>query len=231
MTKIIINSHVKYSKPRDVLFDSLSKTQYKDYNNIIVVLSGSHTNKDPYLSKDGFCIIESTNNNFDYNGFNVLNIYKNHNLIVDNFYLYLHDTVTFDINFLKHFDHLEKLNKNTNDIYISNSFHSNICFFGKDVIINYKNNFSIPLSKEEAIYLELHPNLIKNNKIIKNISYFGNVHYIPNRIDLNKTEDIYQNGYPRKVFYYPLFGIYKWVLWGKNGDFVENKARQNKLWW
>lgn len=233
MIKLVINSHIKYSKARKILFESLESTNFKSYIDIIMILSGCDSDIEPYLSEDGYITIHSTKNNFDYNGFNVLHTYKDHHLVDNNFYLYLHDTITFDKNFDNIFNELNSsvLDKDTNNIYISRSFHSNICLFGKNVIENYSNNFSVPLTKEEAIYLELHPNLVKNNRIIKNISFFGDVNYISERIDLNREEDIYQNGHPRKVFYYPLFGIYKWILWGKNGDFTETKIKQNNLWW
>lgn len=237
--KIVINSHIKYSKARQVLFESLFKTGFSDKKNIIVVLSGSENDKDPYISDHGYVIIESKLNNFDYNAYHMLYLYKDHALIKDDFYLYLHDTVTFDIVFNSTFKKIKRLLRNVplNQVFIPNTFHSNICLLGKNVIDEYKDNFSLSLSKEEAIYLELHPFYNKNNKIIYNISNYGSKYTISDRVEIEYPQsspngiDIYKNGNPRKGFYYPFFSIYKWVLWGQNGDFTESKVKENKCWW
>ena len=237
--KIIINSHVKYKKARDVLFETLKKTGFSDKKNIIVVCSGSKEDKDPYIHDDGYIMIESKLNNFDYNGYHMLYLYQNHPLIVDNFYLYLLDTVTFDISFNQTYKKIQKILKTVplNTVFIPKSFHSNICLFGSQVINEYKTNFALPLNKEEAIYLELHKSYMKDNTIIYNISNYGNKHIISDRIEIEyplssqNGIDIYKNGNPRRGFYYPFFSIYKWILWGFNGDFTENKVDKNNCWW
>lgn len=239
MIKLIINSHIKYGKAREVLFESLNKTSFTRYNDIVVVYSGSDKNTEPYLSDKNYTIVESTKNNFDYNAYNILYEYQDHKLISSDFYLYLHDTITFHTKFDKFYCDLLKLVNNIplDNIFISNSFHSNICLFGKDIINQYKTNFELPLSKEEAIYLELHNSYSKNNKTIYNISTYGKKNVISNRYEISYPElspdgiDIYNTGYPRKGFFYPLFGIYKWILWSKNGDFTEEKVLPNNLWW
>lgn len=237
--KIVINSHIKYAKARDVLFQSLEKTKFSNDKNIIIVYSESKEDKEPYIDNNGHIIIESKLNNFDYNAYHMLFLYKDHPLINDNFYLYLHDTVTFNTSFNDTYQKIQELLLNVplNTIFIPESFHSNICLFGKEIIDEYKTNFSLPLNKEEAIYLELHSSYTKNNTTIYNISNYGSKYIISDRIEIDypmsspKGIDIYNNGSPRKGFYYSFFSIYKWVLWGKNGDFTEQRVKENNCWW
>jgi hypothetical protein len=237
--KIVINSHVKYSKARQVLFESLNKIGFTDKRDIIVVYSGSENDIEPYICDNGYVIIESKLNNFDYNAYHMLYIYKDHSLIKDNFYLYLHDTITFDKSFNDTYHKIKKilLNITSDTIFIPKSFHSNICLFGNKVIDEYKDNFSLPLDKTEAIYLELHSSYVKNNKTIYNIGNYGSKYLIADRVEIDypidslNGIDIYNNGNPRRGFYYPFFSIYKWILWGKNGDFTESKIKDNNCWW
>lgn len=224
MIKLVINSHIDYVYPRQVLLDSLNLAQF-DFSEIILVLSGATTNNISVCNN--ITTIYSIKNNYDYNGFDVLYDYKDHNLVLNSFYLYIHDTTTVDRNFTDKIKTLETFlgNKSTDIVLISKGFHSNICLFGCDVIQNYKNNFSqFTLTKKQAVELEIEGKIIKEDKTMFGIKHFGNTTFLQERQVSSNISDIYNTGFPRHCFFYRDFGIYKWVLWGKDGDILHQNV-------
>lgn len=228
--KIVINSHIDYKKPREKLFDSLEKTGWQKYIDVILILSGSKNNSYPHI-EDKIVKVYSDKNNYDYNAYDVLYLHQNHALIKDDFYLYLHDTVTFEKDFLDKFSYLNDYlkNKSLDTILINNGFHSNICVIGSNVINNYKNNFSqFVLTKKQAVELETKYQIKKENKTMFNIIKFGLPSYVKERVYV-ETSDIYDTGFLRECFLYSKFGIFKWVCWGYYGDILYNKLIPNKI--
>ena len=222
MIKIIINSHIDYKQPRDKLFESLSTTGF-DFTNVILTLSGSKDDIPPTI-ENNIVTIYSKNNNYDYNGFDILYRYYDNTLIKNDFYLYLHDTITFSNTFISTIQLLNILltDKPKDSILISSNLHSNICVIGYEVIQNYKYNFSkVSLTKKEAVELEIKGKVIKNYETILGIKNFGSIHHVRERVFV-ESKDIYSTGFPRQCFLYPDFGIFKWILWGNDGDILHN---------
>lgn len=229
--KIVINSNIFYKKALNKLFDSLHQINFKNYNDIIVVI-GQSVSKSPFrtnvkyitdldLDQEVTCTHMDINN-YDYTAYHALYLYKDHTLIKDLNYLYLLDTIEFHAEFIELYDSLKDYNIKDQDLFICPNPHSNICCFGSGVIDQYKDNFGTELSKQQAIILECNRTSFDiNNKKIYSITNFGNIKLMKDRICLDE-KDIYNNGIERKKFYYPDLGISKWILWGKNGDFVNN---------
>lgn len=81
----------------------------------------------------------------------------------------------------------------------------------------------------------LNPKRNKYRRLMFGITAFGNVVRFPHGREavmtkssskskeiLELEEDWYGTGYPRKIYLYPDLGIYKSILWHKNGDFTGN---------
>jgi len=252
--KIVINSNVRYKKPLAVLLQSIYDSGFQAFENIIIVMSQSAKNTPPMrVNAQEFipdapnieiCLIEITMNSFDFTGFHSLYIYSEHPLIKTDYYLYLLDTCTVDLTFAEKYNNIITENKiiqimtTYKEIDIISYHHpiytrivsydfpqSSIFMFDKYVILNYQNNFSIPLTKREGLSIEDGKPIIKRGRVIKPLKSFGQFTSLGQRIR-TETKDIYNTKYPRTGFYYPRFGITKWILLGQNGDFT-GKVKPN----
>lgn len=211
--KLVINSHILYKKPLKLCLESLLDIGFKGFENVIIIQNGCNQNSEPtfksFFNKK-VIFTETTQNNLDCTGFQILYEYRSHPLIQSSEYWYVPDTCTFDKSFIEKFES-SKLSKE--EIKICRNPHSFICVFSSDLISLYQNNFSsYQLNKEEIIKLEVHD--IIENVPLKSITQFGNRIFGENRIQL-KSHDIYKRDHFRACFYYPDFGIYKWM----NGHF------------
>lgn len=231
--KIVINTNVCYKKALTVLFRSLLKTGFRHFNDVVVVISGSKKDSRPSLEKiskitylGSACrvtLIRMRLDNYDYTGYHALNLYSGHALVSSDYYMYVPDTVTFDRYFPEKRKQLllqaaTSWVKYKNPVFIAPGPHSNICVLGAGVIKKYGSNFSVKVSKRDAVRLEFDRPVKKGNRRVLGITRFGV------RINSQKRfaaceKDLYGTGYPRIGFYYEDFGLYKWILWGKNGDF------------
>lgn len=224
--KIVINSNIHYKKPLKIFFDSLCRSGFDRFEDIILVMSQSPDQIGPIKEKIKnilpisldieLCFIQMQMNNFDYCGYHALNIYKDDPLVFDNEYLYVLDTSTFDADFP---DRYSRLKVEDSTIITCDPPHSNICMFDRKVVDNYGDNFSIKLNKAQAVNLELHSS--------RNIISFGKFVSFGKRI-IMETFDIYDTSYPRVRANYPYFGINKWILWGKDGDITGELTKPKK---
>lgn len=220
--KIIINSNLYYSKPLELLLSSLIDIGFTSFLDVVIVRGQCEKNEAPTVVKisditnlnsdSSVVLVNMELNNFDYTGYHALHLYQNDPLISADWYMYVLDTSSFEKYFMYFISNANLLHK---EIVVSPCPHSNICAFGNEVIKNYKDNFSVQVNKEEAVRLEF--NLDVYNKNIKSILHFGQVIYTDNRKFID-VEDIYGTGRKRHKFYYPYFGINKWILWGDTGD-------------
>ena len=103
--------------------------------------------------------------------------------------------------------------------------NSNIILFGSDIIDLYGDKYNVNLTKEQAIDIVFSREVVINGIEYVGFSKFPKVKYIHNRIYI-KYDDIYKSGYKRKIFYYPDFGVYKYIQWGNNGD-IKGKLKKN----
>lgn len=222
--KILINSNINYRKPLGILLKSLCESGFKKLSDVIVVVSQSKEDIGPRMENAQYlcdeildievCVINCVLNNFDYSAYNSLAMYIDNPMIKDHSYFHVLDTSTFDEDFM---GKISSIVVGDQDVLSCFHPHSNTCFFGRKVALNYGDNFSIPISKLEAIRLEYGDVLIKDGKHIKEIGKFGNFIGAGDRVEM-ESKDIYGTGYPRIRFKYPMFGLSKWVLWGQNGD-------------
>ena len=235
--KLVINSNINYKKPLRMLLESLQDSGFKDFEDVVLVISQSPQQKGPATRNVGEILqipawqkthdlnvttIEMQMNNFDYAGYHALNLYKNHPLVADYDYFYVLDTSTFEPRFPEKYKKFKSVGP---AIITCEPPHANTCVIGREVVDNYGDNFSIELTKQEAIRLEFGLEVAKKSRRIKSINEFGFSVKTKNRQRM-ELRDIYGTGYPRTRVHYEDFGINKWILFDMNGD-MTGKVRMN----
>lgn len=227
--KIIINSHAGYEKPLNLLFNSMIDAGFTDFaDEVILVVGGAKKNRGPKrrdISKifptlpSIICTVILTRmNNFEYTGFHMLHVHRDHVLVRSTRYLFLMDTCTVGRFFMKKYKRCKEyvpLIEEPNWIHsVSNRYVSNICLFSRNVVLLYGDNFKKQLTKEEAIKVE------GGRKVrgVKPLWAFGHRLHSSSRRSRKHKRDIYGTGEIRTGFWYPIFGVIKWVFLGGKGD-------------
>lgn len=220
--------------------------KFKDFeSDVILIVGGCEKNIVPTLMniKEVFpeapsiqcIIIQTTVDNWEYTGFHMLHIYRDHPLVFDDRYLTIHDTCTVVPDFVHRYElcktwkpSLKGRNKNPEAwIYsvtgIKHRRLSNIYLFSREVVLNYKDNFKTKLTKGEAVDVEGR----RVRKGVRPLLHFG----VPFNSGVPRqvlpARDVYDTGYNRLPHYYPVFGIVKWILLHFYGDFTEPNIKLN----
>lgn len=228
--KLVVNSNVNYKKPLSKMLESLIDSGFKNFDDVIVVIGQCERDEEPRKikiseisnlnSSEVVTLIRMKLNNFDYTAYHALHLHSSHPLVISDWYMYVLDTVTFTKKFLFFLEHADL---HPDELMITKQPHSNICAFGRDVIKNYGENFGTELDKNEAIRLEFEETISKD---VRGICNFGKTTHVPSRI-LAGDADIYETGHQRKCFYYPEFGLSKWIFWGGCGDITGIVLKNN----
>ena len=228
--KLVVNSNINYKKPLSKMIESLINSGFKKFDDVIVVMGQCENDEGPrkikiseisgLSSNEQVTLIKMKLNNFDYTGYHALHLHSSHPLVISDWYMYVLDTVTFTSDFLFF---LEKASLDSEELLITKKPHSNICAFGCGVVNNYGDNFGTEINKDEAIRLEFEEEIQKN---IKGICSFGRISHVRSRVLLG-NKDIYKTGFARRGFYYPDFGINKWIFWGSCGDITGSVSKNN----
>jgi hypothetical protein len=227
--KIVVNSNTSYKLPLKILLESILKSDIKDTQDVIVVISESERETHPTLvdiksivdidSELKVVLVESIRRNYDYCGFDILYKYQSNPLIDSNEYLYLHDTTKVDCDF---YGKIQKFENLEDKLIISPATsNSNIVIFQKNVVLNYKENFSVDMNKRQATLLETDNQVYVDGRWIGDIHKFGTVRRIDQRKLIDHV-DIYNTGFNRAVFYYEAFGVTKYLFWNCDGDIKKN---------
>lgn len=205
--KIVVNTHSLYTQVLQKLFKSFKKIKHFPWYRVIIVIGGSDKNS-IYQGKNTETIITTTDNAYDYHGLNQLYRYIDHPLVSATSYMYMHDTCIVLTNFIQKIDsfHIRK-----NEIITVNSYlNANIMLFEKNVIHNYNTHFQGHMTKRQACLYE-HAEIFK----------FGNYRPSGDRIKMADAY-VYTKDSKRTPFFYPCFGIVKFVLMKKYGDITGN---------
>lgn len=224
--KIVINSHKAYDKPLTLCLQSLIKTGFNCWDDLVVVVGGCDKDEEhgPELVKlkhlfskekpskelplpDKIVRIKTCFENLDFTAKQMLYEYKDHELIDSDLYFYTLETITFEKEFLRCFYHHNFVDT-THDIYSTRGCNSNISVFKKDIINKYKDNYKKTLTKKEVVRLE-HRHTEVNGVV--HLYRFGKVKFLQDREVCCKSFDVYKTGKPRGSVFYPNFGICKYI--------------------
>jgi hypothetical protein len=205
---ISITTIVKYKVALDMLLASLP-TEWK--NKYILVYQNEETNSYEVFD-DGHIEVKITNNLSDYGNWVGVNILLQNNIIpADSWFLFVHDTTTFQTNSAMNLEHIinEYALSNIDILWLSDRGQCNICLIRKNGI-EYGYNLYKDIksfSKIETIqyewdhWRELSPKSFKVIQIYINepTKYIG-------------QQDIYNTGNIRKILYYKPIDMYKFYV-------------------
>ena len=212
----------------------------KGYNNfehqVILVISGAERNTQPEMGyvhhffqdvPDDIkcCIILAQLDSWEYTSYHMLYVHRDHPLVDSDKYFLLMDSCTVDVTFcdkMKRFENYEPFPKHIPWIYGCNNLRtSNTYVFNKAVVLNYKDNFGTAVTKHKGINVEAGFCVNVDGKMVCGVKGFGRFLTHGPRWKL-PPKDIYGTGSPRSPHWYPCFGIKKWILLNRFGDFDEN---------
>jgi hypothetical protein len=238
--KLVINSCLAYVVARKYLFETLLKTKFDRFEDIILVLGKSPDEKEPYQASvkdvsggDIDCdslitCIDVTINNHDLNGYHALYKYHSHPRVVSDAYFYCHDTCAFRKAFPKFFSTFRIPTPKT--ICTPRFPGSNISVFGYDVVLAYKDNFDTLVSKDNGLLIEggrpvpAHLSSTPGAKAVFPLTHFGDVVFTENRRYVGNSNP-YKTNYSRQVYLYPEFGIYKFIFYAMTGDLLGDDSQ------
>jgi len=168
-------------------------------------------------------------NSYEMGSYNILSIYNEHELIRDDQYFMLHDTVLLQHNFYEiisaFFD-----NEFKDKIIQYKSPSSNIRIIGDKHVKEYGLQYDRPFTKEEAICLEIGEEI---TSFSVNDFYSFNKH--EDTICLGKAprvgrKPIYTKSLRRRIILMKEFAIEKYVLFGWRNEFSHKKIERNILY-
>jgi len=224
VVKLVVNSNAKYMQNStwQQLFSSLEAAAFKDYKNIILVKGGSKRNV-TYVddSQNGITILETQFENYDLHGLSALYHNSDDPLVRADAYVYLLDTTTVGKTFPQKFANFSKLgfyelaSPEQLPFSYKQSPSSNICAFGRGVVERYKTNFDTNVSKVDGLAFEA-GSAVRGMKQLT--AFADNVTELSPRVERGEPVDIYRTGFPRRVFWYPDFDVYKYICWAHFGD-------------
>ena len=213
--KLVVNTYV-HSPSLPKLLHSLKAVGYHKWQDLIVVIGdgGSwpprlvplHSLLDGFHFSNLICAIGVNRSNLDLHGLDALFTHRSHPLVTADGYLYVLDSVTFDITFPHMFSLLNFSNPHV--VYSTPLPNSNIYAFGTGVVAAYRDSFSTRLSKAQQVALEFNRGTIAGTQ---NLLMFGQLAICTQRraVYLPLSSDN-----PRTVLHYPAFGLYKHISWG-----------------
>ena len=231
--KLLINSHIKYSTALQKLFQSLKDINFNHFDNTIVVIGGCKNYEGPkYETIYGVkCVVIRTSiNNFDYNAFIEVSKICTHPLLKAHNYFFLQDTCTVNKQFNAYF---ENMDIKPNEIIAYKLPSSNVCCFDYLVMQKLKdNNLHFCTRKNHTVILEYKSGHLDqddgSSPYVEALWKYGNLKIIGERTQ-GAPIDIYNLGIKRTPFYYLKFGVIKYILLHRYGDFnkkVKNIIRQ-----
>ena len=221
MIKVVVNTHVAYSKPYAKFLDSVqrNKDATSIYNRLIVIVNGCEHES---IEKDdnGVLTVRTPLNTWEYSAFVVLEKHKTHPDVQSEYYMLLHDTCLLGrIFFDKLSSHEKTLKNNKYGIMRYPLPSSNIVIIHHELVHSFASAVANIKTKNDGCLIEQGRTLPDGTKSFYQTKMPTSV--LGNRRELRPI-DIYETGYPRTPFYYPAFDVMKYILWGRNGDFTNN---------
>lgn len=212
---LVVNSHIAYSKPLHQLLQSLSSIGFAHFCRVLVVIGGSQQDVPP-TRRGNITVIRSKLNAHDYTGLSALHVHRA--VVAAPMYVYMHDTCLVHPRFLSYFNESIRL-LGDNMFHTNEMGHSNVFAFSYRFVDTYGDAFTRKFTKWEAILMELNHTvrlLVPDQKMVV---------YGAAREELGEV-DVYRTGLPRRMFYQPTFGIFKFIFFHYHGDIQGSVVQQ-----
>lgn len=228
--KIIINTTESYKKPFSLLMKSIIDSGFTEFDNLIISYAEAESNVAPVIESLGnlidsdipydydVVVVKSVLKNYDYAGYNALWLHRKNPLIKADSYFYLLDTTTVESNFFKK---INSFKVKPGQIITVPTPNANIVIFHNNIIDLYRDSYNRNLTKTQAVDLECARIINIDGKSITGLLFYADIRIIKPRV-MKGVTDIYNTGHKRLAFYYPDFGVYKYVLWDRDGDIKNN---------
>lgn len=216
--KVVINTHPNYRKALAILLQSIIDSDYKDYSNIIIVDNQSPESEptEKLISdlveldiNETIVYIGMKYNSFDYGAYNALYFYKEHKLVKDTTYFYLHDTCIVDKDWISKVQRFKPIK--TFPLFGYEPFNSNIFLFHHTEINGYGDIFNREVSKDLAIDMEYKLVFFEDGRSYRPLGLRGYLSKVGTRKNIEQREDYYKTGRTRSKHYYPEFGVTKFM--------------------
>ena len=218
--RLVVNSHVLYGQAVEQLLLSLLSIGFADFCSVLIVVGGAPAELPPQR-RGNLTYAETVLNGQDMHGLDVLGRHVDHPLVRAQAYLYTTDTVLFHPLFRLFWAKLGGMFEGKEDEILKpplrRGVQSTLFALGPAVPRAWADFYHKNLSKDDMVITEQHSG---------EIGRWGTVrHCRERRVESSSGGgylelDVYNRGFPRRLFYYPDFGMYKWVLWLKFGDFA-----------
>ena len=209
--KIVINSCEHFEVCLTECLNSLLKTGFDQYKNIIVVIGNSETPHHPKLipiseitnlkNHNKVIVARIEQNNFEFNSIIALYKYRNNNLFKSKYFFYTNDTTQFLVDFTQKIDLIPR----DYDIVTGKNPFANIMFISKKYINLVKNIFDGKISKQEAIGIEF-----GSERKFPKLKSFGKFLEYGSRFQEGKKNSHKIYGSLRTKYVYSEYGIVKY---------------------
>jgi len=221
-SRLVVNSHALYTQAVEHMFLSLLSIGFTDFCSVVVVVGGAHAELSPQR-RGNVTYAETVLNAFDNHALDALGRYIDHPLVQADAYLYTIDTVLFHPSFRLFWAGLGDMfaGERRDDVFkppLTHGVQGSLWAFGSQAPRRWAASafYRRNLTKNEAVIAEQHSGEIGRWGVVR--------HSMERRVERKSgggyvEVDVYNRGHPRRLFFYPDFGMYKWVLWLKSGDF------------
>lgn len=205
--KIVINTHVAYTKPLKVLMDSLRAANFREWDRVIVVVGGDKRHSIAYENVLGerVMVIRGTDNGRDWHAFHQLWVYRKDKRVAASAYFVMDDTCVVDHDFPSSIDALAV---RSSDIIVTKPPNSYVTLMGYAVVENYGHRFSGSHTKDKVVYDEFKGTLLK----------FGHPKILEKNRVKREESDVYSTGHKRRRWWYPDFQMSKYIFMHQDGD-------------
>lgn len=225
--KIVISSHIRYTTPLALLFESFNTHCPSIYADVIVVINGCQNESVSYDVHLNACapltVITTHLDIWEYTIFPTITKYWNNENVSSEFYMLLHDTCIvgpkFQEKINKHSRELTAYKRNpllqdttTIGILRPKGYCSNIVIIHKRVIFMYEKEVHSITTKKDAVAVE-------RGELKSFYDYDVPTVDLKSRV-LGRSIDIYDTGYPRLSCYYECFDLHKYILYNRHGEFT-----------
>lgn len=213
--RLVVNSHASYGTAVSRLMNSLVSVGFRDFCRVVVVVGGSEADAAP-RRVGNLTYAHLSVNAHDYSGLDALHVYRDDPLIRAPYYFYVHDTCIAHPRFVSFFK--KELPSAFADgdgaplLLLPPGLSSNIVALSARYVAVYGDHFHKNMTKKEALDMEL-------GGALRALAGENNTRFTASERKFDGKYDVYHTGHEREMFYYPDFGVYKFILFGHHGDF------------